>query len=560
MRSEKKSVLSGVLFLTLSGVFVKVIGLLFKIPLQAVLTDEGMGYFNAAYSIYLWFYTVSTAGLPVAVSLLVSKSHAHRDLRAVRVIFRTTMGMLALVGAVLGAAMLLFAPALARAIGTPSTTRAIAVIAPTVFFVCLSGGIRGYFQGMGEMRPTALSQVVEALCKLGLGIAAARFSLRRGDALPTVAAYAVSGLTVGTALGTLLLIACYRQSRHRFTTAPDLTDTEPLTVRAVAARLWSIALPVTVSASVMSLTGVIDVGVVIRRLRHCGYAEEAAIALYGNYTTLAVPMFHLPPTLITPIACALVPPLTAALERGDATATQRLNHAVLRVGMLLLLPCSVGLSVMAHPILSLFFATPSVELAAPLLSVLALSVPFVGLVSITNAQLQVYRQERKPILSMLCGAAVKLVVSTVLIGMPAVGIYGAPIGTLLCYGTIAMLNLAFVQARVGSLGKRGEWLWRPFVASLGCGASATLARTLLLSWLPASLATLVALAIAALCYGVLLLLLGGAPRELLDLPPVRRLYDWIRKKGGDRFLLLSRRRPACKKERNCESNGELQKE
>jgi len=318
---------------------------------------------------------------------------------------------------------------------------------------------------------------------------------------------------------------------------------------------------VTVSSSVMSLTGLVDVGVVIRRLRSSGLAETAAVALYGNYTTLAVPMFHLPPTLITPIACAIVPPLTAAKERADLAAQTRLRHTGLQVAMLLLLPCAVGLSVMAHPILSLFFATPSVDLAAPLLSVLALAVPFVGLLSVTNSVLQVYHLERKPITSMLCGAAVKLAASTLLIGMPTVGIYGAPIGTLLCYGTAALLNLSFVQSRIGSLGEARAWLWRPFVAAVGCGAVATLARSALVLYLPTPFATLLALVLAVLGYGLFLLLLGGLSTDLLSaLPPMQGLGRFF-EKISSRFG-LAKRRPhvtVCSKERNCETNGELQK-
>ncbi len=560
MQTKKHPVFSGVMLLTLSNLFVKVIGLVFKIPLQSVLTDEGMGYFNAAYSIYLWFYTISTAGLPVAVSLLVAKSYAKGDVRSLASIYKTTMLLLCGIGAVFGAGMFFCAPLLAKGIGTPSTAAAIAVIAPTVFFVCLSGGIRGYFQGMGNMLPTAVSQVLEAVCKLGLGMALATFSLRRGDPLPTVAAFAVSGLTVGSALGTIFLFACHTRSKLQPMPLTDPTS-PPTAKRAIARQLLQIALPVTLSASVMSLTGLIDVGVVIRRLRRSGLAETAAVALYGNYTTLAVPMFHLPPTLITPIACAIVPPLTAALERGDTVAEQRLRHTTLRIGMILLLPCAVGLSVLAHPVLSLFFAQPSVDLAAPLLSVLALSVPFVGLLSITNSLLQVYGLERKPIFSMLCGAVVKLIASIALIGMPSVGIFGAPIGTLLCYGTIAMINLAYVRRYLGDLGAGRDWLYRPFAASIGCAASASLARYALLGAMGARGATLLAICTAVAVYFGLLLLMGGVSAEdLSQIEPLKKIMDKIKKGLFGACLVKKREAHAAEpsaKERKWDSNGEL---
>ncbi len=514
MSNPKQRLFSGVLILTCSNLLVKLIGVLFKIPLQSVLTDQGMGYFNAAYTIYLWFYTLSTAGLPVAVSLLVAKYYATGQKKALRTTYRTTMWLLGSVGLLLWAAMLFFAKPLALLIGAPSTSYAIAVIAPTLFFVCLSGGIRGYFQGMGNMMPTALSQVIEAVCKLGLGMMLAISSLRRGDALPVVAAWAVSGLSIGTFFGTLFLIWC----RHKKPIVMPTVAQEQIvpSLRNTAKALLAIALPITVSSSVMSVTGLVDVGVVIRRLRSAGMAEAAAVALYGNYTTLAVPMFHLPPTLVTPIACAIIPPLTAARERNDTAEQRRLRHLCLRITMLLLLPCAVGLSVFAHPVLSLLFARPAVDLAAPLLSVLALSIPFVGLLAVTNSLLQVYHHEKKPIVSMIVGAAVKVVASFVLVGIPTVGIFGAPISTLLCYGSIAILNLIAIRRYVGDFGAPSNLLYKPFFACLGCATVATFCRYGLIFVVGEHIATLLALAVAACSYFALLARLGGISVQDLE--------------------------------------------
>ncbi len=528
-KTQKQQIFSAVVILTFSNLFVKLIGLLFKIPLQAVIADEGMGYFNAAYSIYVWFYTISTAGLPVAVSLLVAKSYARCEKENLSRIFTTTMYLLGAVGAVCSIAMWAGADVFAKWIGSPSTAQAIRVISPAIFFVCISGGIRGYYQGMGNMIPTAVSQVVEAVCKLGLGIALSLYAVRHGYDLPTCAAFAVSGLTVGCGVGMILLLAVKSFAKPVWEEGSmESTATEPK--KRILRRLCGIALPVTLSASVMSLTGLIDVLVVIRRLRATGLAEEAAVALYGNYTTLAMPMFNLPPTLITPIACAIVPALTAAYQKKDTAAQAQLRASAMQTTCILILPCAVGLSVMAHPILSLFFAQPSVNLAAPLLSVLALSTPFVAITSITNSFLQVYHKERKPIFAMLAGAAVKLLASYLLIGNPRVGIYGTPIGTLLCYFCIACVSLYYVTREIGALPSVFALCLKPFAASVLAVALSALTRHLLLGSIGATFATLIALAVAVISYFLSLVALKGIGENEIEMLP-----------KGDKILHLLRR-------------------
>ncbi len=530
MKTKKQQIFSAVVILTFSNLFVKLIGLLFKIPLQSILFDEGMGYFNAAYSIYVWFYTISTAGLPVAVSLLVAKSDANGEQENLRRIFRVTMYLLGAIGALCSIVMWAGAGALAGAIGSQGTKQAIKVIAPTIFFVCISGGIRGYYQGLGNMIPTALSQVVEAICKLSLGIGLGKYARNAGYDLPTCAAYAVAGLTVGCAFGALLLVAI--KLLHRKKAQEAKTNMLPCSHRTIARRLVTIAFPVTLCASVMSLTGLVDVMVVIRRLRATGLTETAAVALYGNYTTLAMPMFNLPPTLITPIASAIVPALTAAYQKKDVLAQEQLRKTTLRMTCLLIIPCAIGLSVMAHPILSLFFSAPSVAIAAPLLSVLALSIPFVAIVTVTNSFLQVYHKERKPIFAMLAGASVKLIASYLLIGNPKIGIYGTPIGTLLCYVCIAGVNLLFVTREIGALPSMFSLCFKPFYASVASVSLATLVRYVALLYLGTAFATVLALGACVVAYFALMLALKGiGEQEIIHLPKGEKILGALRRVG-----------------------------
>ncbi len=528
MKKQKHLIFSGVLILTLSNILVKAIGLLFKIPLQNLLGDEGMGYFNAAYSLYVWFYTLATAGLPVAVSILVSEDRA-KGAGNVRRIFRTTMLLLCGIGLFCSSVLLLGASAFANLIDSPATEAAIRVIAPTVFCACLAGGVRGYFQGCGNMRPTAASQVIEALGKLILGIVFAQYALRMAYALPLVAAYAISGITVGSAGSALFLLI--RKLLFDQTPLPA-AQTERQSRRSVVHALCARAIPITISASVMSLTNLIDVMLVIRRLRATGLTEDAAQAIYGNYTTLAVPLFNLAPVLVYPIAYAMLPMLSEAVAKGDLARQKTLRDTALRTASILMMPCAIGLSVMARPVLLLLFSAPSAQAAAPLLSILALSMLFVGMLAITNTCLQAYHKERLPIYSMLTGAAVKLILSAVLIGIPSVGIYGSPLGTFACYLVIICLNFFFLYRTVGSLPSLYTLFFKPLFAACVCAFTARGAHLLLTAWLPSAPATLLALALAAGIYFLVLLSIGGVtPEEIRMLPKGEQVLHGCKKLG-----------------------------
>ncbi|MBQ8858889.1 MAG: polysaccharide biosynthesis protein [Clostridia bacterium] len=471
---NKKLFFSGVLFLGGANVLVKVIGLLFKIPLSHYLGDEGMGYFNAAYQIYTWLYMLSTAGLPVAVSILISESRAQGDSRRAARIFKITLRLFLILGLVGAAIMLFGARPLSLLIGSPDARYAIVSIAPTLLFVCLSGAVRGYLQGFQQMAPTAFSQVLEALGKLFIGVLGAVYAIRQGFSLPIVAAFSVAGLAVGEAVAFLYLWLArnrYEKKGKLFLLSSD-SVVQPQGGQGILPRLFRIALPITASASVLSLTGLIDLVMVQRRLQSIGYTVSAATAFYGSYTTLAVPMFNLPPALIYPITTAIVPLLSATLAAGNRGALDRLIQSAMRVASLISLPCSLGLSLFSRPILRLFFPIEMVEDAAPMLSILALAIFFLSLLTVTNAVLQANDMAKYPMISMLVGGVAKIVAGYVLIGDPNVGTAGVPFSTLLCYIVAVSFNLYFIIRHLHVYPSIGRILVRPaFAALLSVGAA-----------------------------------------------------------------------------------------
>ena len=469
--------MSGVAALTVSTVIVKLIGVLYKIPMLKLLGDEGMGYFNSAYEIYSLFYILATAGLPIAVSILVAEcgDAAQTDLRASERVFRVALIMFSALGALGGTVLLFGARPLAELIENSGAALCIAAISPMAVFICLSSAVRGYFQGKQDMVPTAVSQIIEAGGKLVLGFLPAALALKMGRTVEETAALATLGMSVGAGISALYL-AIAKFARGRRSTNVIISANPYLIRQNVAKRLLRVAFPITVSATVMSLTRVIDLLMIMHRLQSIGYTESAANSIYGSYSTLAVSMFNLPASLVTPIALSLVPSITSAVKEGNKTRELDTLDRALKLCGFITIPASLGLSVFARPILELVFygETDSINVAAPLLSVLGISVFFSCIMTVTNSALQAYGKERKPIISMLIGATVKTATSYILIGIPSLNVYGAPISTLVCSLTVAAINMSFLKKCASGVGSADKLFLKTLAAaivSIGSGGA-----------------------------------------------------------------------------------------
>ncbi len=532
--SQKKLFFSGVLILTFSNIVIKIIGLLFKIPITNIIGDEGMGYFNLTYVIYVWFYQISTSGLPTAVSLLTSESRAKGNIREVRRIFRISLILFIVIGLVGMLIMMIGSGMFARMMASPEIDWCIIAIAPTLFFICISSSIRGYFQGYQNMFPTAVSQLIEALGKMILGILFAAYGIKAGFPLPTVAALAISGLTIGAFGGMVFLVI----SRLDF--KDTVYDAEYLTPRSSSMPMQSpkqlltslavIAIPITLAASMPSLTSLLDAAIIVRCLESAGFIHTEAVEIYGNYTSEAIPMFNLPPVLIYPISYSLIPLLTASISSRDKEGSEQMARAAIRAVFIIIAPCALGMAAMSEPILKMFYRASSAEQAAPLLTLLAPAAMFVGLLSITNAILQSYGFERKPIISMVLGSVVKLILSAVLVSQHSIGIKGAPIGTFICYLTIAACNFYFLKKHVGMSMKILVSLIKPLIAAAVCAVSAVLIHRVLYALHPGRIAALAAIFCAAVVYFVAILLMKTITKEELELMPKgKKIYALLKK-------------------------------
>ncbi len=526
MVSEKKRIkkgggklLSGVLVLTVANLLVKVLGFVYKVPLNALLGDEMAGV-NAAYAIYALLYTAATAGIPGAVALSVSRGVASGDKRRVKLIFYSSLVCLLSLGILLFALLVLFARPIAQMNSDGDAYLCILAISPALFFTAAASVFRGYFQGFSEMTPTAVSQFVEALGKAVLGLGFVFLSLNVwGQSRPTAAALSVFGITLGVALSAAYLaIVFWRRGRGLWEGIEENARTAERG-RAVFRSVFIIALPITLTSAMMSLSTLLDAQMMRPLLTH--YYGDAAFAkaIYSDYSTGAVTLYNLPAILITPLCTAMIPYVSTALARGEGQSARRSMEAVLSAAALLSLPCALGMSALSSPILTFVFRGDDnmAENAGILLSVLALTVFFLALLMVTSSALQAVGKERLPILSLAAGIGVKLLTMPLLTHL--LGKTGVPLSTLCFFIVVCVFNFHFVRRETGVRVRLSDTFLRPALCALLSSLTALLVYRPLADLVSTDFSLVFSILLAALVYALALLFTRAVSRSLVEKLP-----------------------------------------
>ena len=466
---KKQSFLGGAAILAAAVAIVKIIGAVYKIPFGNIVGSEGQTYFNVAYNIYNVLLTISTAGLPLAISKLTSQAHAQGRENQKRKIFRTAIWLFFGLGLVGSALMYFGAAQLAAFMNEPLGYWPIRALAPAVFCVCLLACMRGYTQGQGNMAPTAVSQVLEALCKLGIGLPLAWYVLKIGMSLDTGAAGAIFGVTIGTFISMLFLIG-YLLTHREHTNSLDV----PSGSGSLMKRILVIGIPITLSNSAMSIINILDTKIVLGQLQNgLHLAEAEASQLYGQYS-MAMDMPNMVASFVYPVTMSLIPFAAAALARKDNAEADRIISSAFRLIAILALPAGVGLSVLSTPIelLVLPMQREDALAAGPHLRILGFALIFICIMILTNAILQTYGKERIPIFTVIAGGVTKILMNYILVGNPDINIKGAPVSTLCCYMVIVGLNLFFVWKYSPKKPHYLQLFAKPVVATALMGAAA----------------------------------------------------------------------------------------
>lgn len=503
-KPKKQGFLQGAAILTLGTILVKLIGALYKIPMNRIIGTEGFGHFNVAYSIFSVLLTVSTAGLPIAVSRMISQANTLGNRRQVQKIFHTSLRIFLVIGALCSAVMLIFAPQLANWMEDPDAIYAIAVLAPAVLFLCIISSFRGYFQGQQYMTPTAVSQVIEAVVKLVLGLGAVYIVLGLGFGTPEAAGGAIFGVTAGSVLAAVYLLFQYRRKHVRLTAADR--NSPVLSTRDTAKQLLKLAVPITIGSTGLQIFNALDTKIILGRLQDAiGLTSKAASSLFGTYSA-AQTFYMLPPALITPLAISIIPTVTAALTLNNYREARRTEESAVRMTALIALPCAAGLAVLASPIqkVAYNYDAETLQVAGPLLAILGVAVVFNCMVSVTNAILQAHGKVTIPIYTTLVGGLVNIITDYVLIGMDSIGIYGAAIATIAYCAVIMFLNIAAMHKSMELPPRILLQFVKPIVATAVMAAGAYFSYEAVQRVIPSTtVSVLASILIACVIYGVL---------------------------------------------------------
>ena len=464
---KQNSFFGGAAILAAGILVVKLIGMFYKIPLINIIGEAGAADFNNAYNIYAVLLTVSTAGLPVAVSKLVSEANALNRRNQVRRTFRLALVLFLTLGLISFLVMFFRADALAGMMNDSKAAAGIRALAPAVVCVGCLAALRGYSQGHSNMAPTSVSQIIEALCKLVVGLGLAFWLVKQGKDPDVAAAGAITGVTVGTVVALIYMVLDFFLSRGR----EDTHGTDrPDSAGSILANILKIAVPITLSSSMVGIVTVIDSSLVQGQLQSAlNLTEKASRTLYGNYSG-ALNIYNLPTSLMAAITASVIPAVSAALARRDRRGAARITGSALRITALLSFPMGVGLFVLGTPIIRLLFPSLNVEVAGPLLSTLGIATPFVCMVLVCNSVLQAHGFINLPVIVMVLGGIVKIVNNYNLVG--AIGIAGAPVGNILCFGLALVLDLVVITRVIPNRPRLLPIFVKPAIASAIMGGAA----------------------------------------------------------------------------------------
>lgn len=539
----KQSFMKGAAILTASTLIVKLLGLLFSIPLANFIDPEGMSHFYIAYNIFGLFLMLSTAGLPVAVSRMVGTATSQGRLREADRVFSVAFWLFFSLG-LFGCLVMFFgADQIAQWYGSPDANYAIMALAPTLFFISIESSLRGYFQGRSNMVPTATSQTIEAVTKVIIGVGLAFYIIRNVtvDRDRWAAVGAIIGVSVSAGLGAAYLLSCkFVQSRRD--RGRRLEDEEPLTSRQqTLLNLMRFAVPITIGSCFLSLLDTVDGAILMQRLQTgAGFTQEMADWWNGTLGN-ARKFFDLPGAFVVPISTSLLPILSGAIAAKDQRQVDRISSTALRVTLLIGIPSSVGMAIFARPICQLLlYNQPEVaESAAPLLTMLSLAIAFSGLLFTTNSILQSFGRATRPVVDMAVGGVVKVVLSYVLIGIPEIAAMGSAISTVVSYVVMVVLNLIAIRSSLPHMDSIVKTAL-PLLLSAGVmGGISYGFYWVLTRWISPQIAVLPAIILAIVVYAVCVVLFRGVSYDdVVMLPKGQTLARLLRMKPEEVLQVL----------------------
>lgn len=568
---KKQSLLTGAGVLAIATILVKLIGAVFKIPINNLLGTEGYGYFTGAYAVYTPLYAISMAGLPVAVSKLVSQNMELGRIKDAKAIFKVAQKMFFLVGVAGMLVLMAIAIPYSNINEAPMNFVSIFAVAPCVLFCCMMSSFRGYYEGLNNMTPTGVSQVIEAVVKLVFGLSATFVFMKatlshyeknavdgamklfgvevanEAEALaaiyPYAAAVAILGVTLGSAFGLVYLYIRYKRKGFGFTREELVNSPEAKSNKDIMKSLLAISIPVAAASLVTNISNLIDDITIRGRLvtaLNTGFDtvkgmyldtltvdrtldENISTYLYGMHGSV-INIKNLIPSLTLVLGISAIPVLSKAWTAKNKKDIKVCIESALRVAMLVAMPAGIGIAVLSEPILNLLYGSGNEHFAPAagfMMTVYGLAVPLFALASPLTNMLQAVGKTKVPIVTMLIGGVIKVTLNFILIANPEINIKGACISSTICYLVMVTMNIIQLTRATGVKLNYVSIFVKPFIAALFCGIGAFLGNYLLVDVLgiESRLTTILAVCVGGAFYAISILLVKGIVKDDLEMIP-----------------------------------------
>lgn len=526
---SKKNFIRGAAILGIAGIIVKILGAIYRIPLANFLTDEGMGYYQSSYPIYVMLFALSTAGIPTAIAKLIAEKRAKEDYKGEARIFKVAFVSMVILGVVSSLVMFFGSKYFVKWINNPNAYWAMVALTPACFFVPIMSAFRGYFQGRQEMTPIAVSQIFEQLFRISLGLFTVYLLLDKGN--DVAAGGAAFGSSYGGIFGFLIIYILYMRKKQVFKSEQEGQlhyREEPLSQ--VLKDIFVIAFPITLGAMITPVMNFMDTMIIMNRLTKMGYTVLEADRLYGRLSGMAQTFINFPQVISLSLGISLVPAVSEAFVLKKQGQMKKLVDMALRVTAIVGLPSALGLFILAEPIVKLlYFANPLYvqKSVGSILAVLSFTVIFMTLMQSLNAILQGIGKQMVPVYNLLIAAFIKAILTYIMVGIPSINIYGAAFSTIIAYLVACILNVWALKKHMKYTFEIKKVLIRPFLASLGMMFAALFAHRIFSVLVPEKVATVIAIFLAAGIYVVLLFVFKAIQKE-----------DFEQMKRGKRFLVL----------------------
>ena len=546
MKTEQKKKNSSFLIqgmiLAAAGIVTRLIGIAYRIPVNNILGDEGQGFYGCAFSIYNIALLLTSYSLPLAVSKLVSARVSKREYKNAMRIFKGALLFAIIVGALVGIFVFACADFIAGDImSLRLSAYALRVLAPGLFIVAVMGVVRGFFQGMGTMVPTALSQIVEQIVNAIVSIIGASYLIeigkkavesKKNPSLPF--AYGAAGGTLGTVsgalIGLLFLLAVFwvfypslkrKTQRDKARDLEDYGDIYKILLLTIA--------PVILSTAIYNISETLDQGIFSNIMVAQGHTEKETAELLGMFTGKYNTLINIPLAIANALGAALIPSLTATVATGSRRDINAKINMVIRFVMMIAIPCFVGFLVMAEPVLDLLYSG-NIEIPARMLQLGAITVVFYCLSTVTNAILQGVNKMTTPVKHGAISLGVHLIGLYIMLIAFKWGIYAVVAGNIIFSLSMCILNGRALKKTTRYKQEVNRTFITPLKAAVVMGIVTFLINLLVGLILPKAITTLLALVIAAATYGIALLKFNAfTSDEIVALPKGAKIYKFLQK-------------------------------